>query len=70
MITAGIIYPVNQSKWEIPMFIQLKNNDPKKLRICVDFQELNKATLTNPFPTPYADEILSEFVGHGWIFRV
>ena len=37
MLTAGIIYPIDQSEWASPMVIQLKNHDPKKLRICVDF---------------------------------
>ena len=46
------------------MFIQPKNHDPTKLRIYVDFRELNKVTLTDPFPTPFADEILNEVVVH------
>ena len=46
------------------MFIQLKKHNPTKLRIYVDFRELNKVTITNPFPTPYADEILNEVAGH------
>ena len=41
-----------------------KEYDPTKLKICVDFRELNKVTLTNPFPTPYADEILNEVPRH------
>ena len=41
-----------------------KKHDPTKLRICVDFKELNKVTLTDPFPTPYADEILNEVTRH------
>ena len=64
MLTAGIIYPIDQSKWEIPMVIQSKNHDPTKLRICVNFWELNKVTLTDPFPIPYADEILNEVTRH------
>ena len=64
MLTARIIYPIDQSKWAIPMVVQLKKHDSTKLRICVDFWDLNKVTLTDPFSTQYADEILSEFVGH------
>ena len=47
-----------------PTVVQPKKHDPKKLRICVDFRWLNRATLTDPFPTPFADEILNEVVGH------
>ena len=46
------------------MVFQPKKHDPTKLRICVNFRELNKVTLTYPFPTPYANEILNEVVGH------
>ena len=64
MLAVGIIYPIDQSKWESPMVIQLKKHDPTKLRICVNFRELKKVTFTDPFPTPYANEILNEVVGH------
>ena len=46
------------------MVIQTKKHDPKKLRIYIDFQEINKVTLTDPFPTPFIDEILNEVAGH------
>ena len=46
------------------MVVQPKKHDPIKLRICVDFRELNKVTLTDPFLTPYADEILNEVAAH------
>ena len=64
MLAARIIYPINQSKWEIPMVVQPKNHDPTKMRICVDFRELNKVTLTYPFLTQFADEILNEVATH------
>ena len=64
MLAAGIIYPIDQSEWENPMDVQPKKHDPTKLRICVNFRELNKVTLTDPFPTPYADKIFNEIVGH------
>ena len=64
MLAAGIIYPINQSEWASPMVFQPKKNDPTKLRIYVDFRELNKVTLLDPFPTPYADEILNEVIGN------
>ena len=38
VLAAGIIYPIDQSEWESPMVVQPKNNNPKKLRICVDFR--------------------------------
>jgi len=64
MLVAGIIYPIDQSEWKKPMVIQPKKHDLTKLRICFDFRELNKVTLTDPFLTPYADEVLNEVTGH------
>ena len=65
MLAARIIYFIDQSESAIPMdIVQPKKHDPTKLRIYVNFRELNKVTLTDPFPTPYADEILNEFAGH------
>ena len=57
MLAASIIYPIDQSEWASPMVFQPKERDLTKLRICVDFRELNKVTLTNPFPTPYAEQV-------------
>lgn len=41
-----------------------KKHDPKKLRVCVDYRWLNRATLIDPFTTPFPDEIINEVVGH------
>ena len=51
----GIIYLVDQSEWSSPMVVQSKKHHPKKLILCVDFRWINKVTLTDPFPTPFAD---------------
>ena len=64
MLIAGNIYPIDQSEWESPMVVQPKKHDLKKLWICVEFRELKKVTPTDPFLTPYTDEILNEVVGH------
>ena len=60
MLTAGIIYLVDQSEWASPMVVQPTNHDPKKLRVCDDYRWLNKATKIDPFPTPFVDKILNE----------
>jgi hypothetical protein len=39
------------------MVVMPKKNG--KLRICVDFKKLNKATKKNPFPLPFFDEVLN-----------
>jgi hypothetical protein len=37
--------------------VVLKKNG--KLKICVDFKKLNKATKKNPYPLPFFDEVLN-----------
>ena len=64
MLAARIIYHIDQSEWESPMVVQPKKHNPTKPRICFNVRELKKVTLTYPFPTPYADEILNEFARH------
>ena len=64
MLKVGIIYLVHQSKWASPMVIQPKKHDPKKLRVYVNVRWLNRVTLTDPFLTPFPDEIINEVDGH------
>lgn len=46
------------------MIVQPINNDSNKLRVCVGYRWLNKDTKIDPFPTPFADEIVNEVAGH------
>jgi hypothetical protein len=62
MLEAGIIEPVEEFEWVIPMVVQEKKKGG--IRICVDLRKLNDACLHDPFPTPFTDEVL-ENVG-GW----
>ena len=64
MMKSNIIYSVDQFDWASPMVIKPKKHDPKTFRVCVDFRWLNKVTLIDPFPTPFANEIIIEVVGH------
>ena len=50
MLIAGIIYPIDQSEWASPTVVHPKKHDPKKLRVCVDYRWLNKATKLTLFP--------------------
>ena len=44
ILTAGFIYPISGSKWVSPLVVVPKKVT-RKWRICVDFREINKATL-------------------------
>jgi hypothetical protein len=62
MLEAGIIEPVEESEWIIPMVVQDKKTG--EIRICVDLRKLNDAFLHDPFPTPFTDEVLDNVGGH------
>ena len=62
MLAAGIIEPVEESEWVIPMVVQEKKTKGE-IRICVDLMKLNDACLHDPFPTPFIDEVLDNVRG-------
>ncbi|KAH9293261.1 hypothetical protein KI387_041536, partial [Taxus chinensis] len=61
MLKSGIIKPLDESEWVSPMVISIKKDG--RIRICVDYRELNVACITDPFPMPFTEEILG-VAGH------
>ncbi|KAH9297841.1 hypothetical protein KI387_029523, partial [Taxus chinensis] len=57
----GIIKPLDDSEWIIPMVISIKKYG--WIRICLDYREMNVACVTNPFHTPFTEEILEGVAG-------
>ena len=43
----------------------LKKDD--KVRVCVDFRDLNKASLMDDFPLPYIDMLVDSIAGHSML---
>ena len=62
MLAAGIIEPMEESEWVSPMVVQEKKTKGD-IRICVDLRKLNDASLHDPFPTPFTDEVLDNVGG-------
>lgn len=62
MIAIGIIETVEENEWVNPMVIQDKKAKGE-IRICVDLRKLNDASLHDPFPTPFTDEVLDNIRG-------
>ena len=62
MLTAGIIEPVEESEWVSPMVVQDKKTKGE-IRIFVDLRKLNDASVHDPFPTPFTDEVLDNVGG-------
>jgi hypothetical protein len=74
ILEVGIIEPIEESEWIIPMVVQDKKTGG--IRICVDMRKLNDVCLHEPFPTPFTYEVLENVGGqgglffHGWILRI
>ena len=59
LLKDGFIYPVPLTEW-------VSNNFPvnKKqgmIRVCIDFQDPNRACPKDNFPTPYIDQIIDNY---------
>nr|GFA42779.1 DNA-directed DNA polymerase [Tanacetum cinerariifolium] len=80
LLDAGLIYPISDSPWVIPVHCVLKKggmtvitNDENELvptrlvtgwRVCIDHQKLNKATRKDDFTLPFMDQMLERLVGN------
>jgi len=56
LLNVNFIYPNSNNQWVSPVVIVPKKNG--KRRVCVDYRELNKATLKYHFPLPFIDQVL------------
>ena len=52
MLDAGIIYPIERTTWVSPNVVVTKKN------ICVDYQQVNDATIKDNYPVPYIEHLL------------
>ena len=59
---AGFLRVVNYPEWLANMVSVPKNDG--KVRMCVDFRDLNKANLKDDFPMPHIDILVDNTAGH------
>ena len=62
MKEAGAIREIFFLEWLANTVVVRKKNG--KWRICVDFMDLNRACLKNPFPMPKIDQLVDATYGH------
>jgi len=61
LLDAKIIVPLRYSGWIVNLVPVRKKNG--EIRLCVDFQNLNKCSLKDNYPLPKMDHILQKVVG-------
>ena len=59
---AGTIKEVFYPEWLANTVVVKKKSG--KWQVCVDFADLNRACLKNPFPMPWIDQLVDVTVGH------
>ena len=60
MLVAGL----DEGEWISPIFIQVKKDLKKKIRVCVDYRILKNSCIHDMFPTPFSDEVLDNVAGN------
>eukprot|EP00253_Pinus_taeda_P036071 PITA_36071 len=61
LLNVSFSYPISDSRWVSPLVIVPKKNG--KWSVCIDYRELNKATLKDHFPLPFIDHVLDILAG-------
>jgi hypothetical protein len=63
MLKAGVIEE-STSSWSFPIVVVEKKNG--KLRLCINYKELNEHTIIDKFPMPRIDEVFDSLTGAKW----
>ena len=63
LLDADFIRSCRYADW-ISNIVPVEKKDSGKIRVCIDFRDLNKATPKNEYPTPIADMLINEASGH------
>ncbi|KAK9130891.1 hypothetical protein Sjap_011378 [Stephania japonica] len=60
LLELGFIRP-SMSPWGAPVLFVKKKDD--SLRLCIDYRQLNKATVKNKYPLPRIDDLFDQLTG-------
>jgi hypothetical protein len=62
LLQAVFIWPIELTDW-LSHIVLLKKKGGNKLRVCVDYRDLNVRTLKDHFPLPFISTIVDEVTG-------
>lgn len=61
LIEGNTIYPIKHTSWVSNLVLVRKKNG--EIRLCVDFSDLNKASLKDHYPLPSMEHMLQVVAG-------
>ena len=61
ILRAGFIYPVLLTEWVSNIVPVMKKQG--KIRVCIDYRDVNHACPKDNYPTPFIDQIIDDYVG-------
>ena len=63
LLQAGFIQPCRYAEW-VSNIVPVEKKDFGKIRVCIDFRDLNTATPKDEYPMPIADMLINDASGH------
>ena len=63
LLDAGFIWSCRYADW-ISNIVPVEKKDSGKIRVCIDFKDLNKSTPKDEYPMSIADILINEVSGH------
>jgi hypothetical protein len=63
LLKANFIRPCRYAEW-VSNIVSVEKKNTGKIRICVDFRDLNRATPKDEYPMPIADELVNQASGN------
>ena len=63
LLDFGFIRSCRYAEW-ISNIVPVEKKDSGKIRVCINFRDLNKATPKDEYPMPIADMLINEASGH------
>nr|ABA97058.1 retrotransposon protein, putative, unclassified [Oryza sativa Japonica Group] len=63
LLKAGFIRPCRYAEW-VSSIVPVEKKGSGKIRVCLDFRDLNKATPKDEYPMPIADMMINDALGH------
>jgi hypothetical protein len=63
LLKANFIRPCRYAEW-VSNIVPVEKKNTGKIRICVDFKDLNRATSKDEYPMPIADELVNQASGN------